>query len=70
MGPKDSDDMHRRDQAGAWDALAVLASGVAVWGGVGWLISEWLHSSVFLMMGLLVGMGSALYLIWHRYGKP
>lgn len=70
MSPEDSDDLRRRDQAGAWDAFGSIASGVAVWGGVGWLVSEWLNSTVYLMLGLLVGMGAALYLVWVRYGKP
>jgi ATP synthase protein I len=70
MSPEDPDDLRRRDQASAWDAFGLLASGVAVWGGVGWLVSEWLNSTVYLILGLLVGMGAALYLIWVRYGKP
>ncbi|SDU56929.1 hypothetical protein SAMN04488563_2805 [Jiangella alkaliphila] len=70
MSPDDPDDVRQTDQNGAWDAFALVASGVAVWGGVGWLVSEWLNSRVFLVLGLLVGMGAALYLVWVRYGKP
>ncbi|PZF85778.1 hypothetical protein C1I92_03960 [Jiangella anatolica] len=70
MSPDDPQDVRRQDQNGAWDAFALVVSGVAVWGGVGWLVSEWLNSRVFLVLGLLVGMGAALYLVWVRYGKP
>lgn len=70
MSPKDTDDLRRRDQAGAWDAFGLVASGITVWGGVGWLVSEWLDNVVFLMLGLLVGMAAALYLVWVRYGRP
>ncbi|MBB5785681.1 hypothetical protein E1212_15005 [Jiangella ureilytica] len=70
MSPDDPDDTRRTDQTSAWDAFSLVVSGVAVWGGVGWLVSEWLNSRVFLVLGLLVGMGSALYLVWVRYGKP
>lgn len=70
MSPDDPDDVRRREQSNAWDAFALVVSGVAVWGGVGWLVSEWLNSRLFLVLGLLVGMGAALYLVWVRYGKP
>ena len=46
-----------------------MISGVAVWGGVGWLLSEWLDNRIFLMIGLLVGMSAALYLVWFKYGR-
>ncbi|TDE15027.1 AtpZ/AtpI family protein [Jiangella asiatica] len=70
MSTDDPDDARRQDQARAWDAFGLVVSGIAVWGGVGWLVSEWLNSRVFLVLGLLVGMGAALYLVWVRYGKP
>lgn len=70
MSPDEPDDVSRREQSSAWDAFSLVVSGVAVWGGVGWLVSEWLNSRVFLVLGLLVGMGAALYLVWVRYGKP
>lgn len=69
MSPKDHDALRREDHAGAWDSFGLIASGVAVWGGAGWLVSEWLDHTVYLMLGLLTGMGAALYLIWVRYGK-
>lgn len=69
MSAEENDDLRRRDHANAWDAFGLIASGIAVWGGVGWLVSEWLDNTVYLMLGLLVGMGAALYLVWVRYGK-
>lgn len=70
MSTDDPDDVRRREQSSAWNAFSLVVSGVAVWGGVGWLVSEWLNSRVFLVLGLLVGTGAALYLVWVRYGKP
>jgi ATP synthase protein I len=70
MSTDDPDDVSRREQSSAWNAFSLVVSGVAVWGGVGWLVSEWLNSRVFLVLGLLVGTGAALYLVWVRYGKP
>lgn len=73
MAPHPSDDpggdVGRRGEADAFGALGLLISGVLVWGGVGWLVSEWLGNSIFVMVGLLVGMGAALYLVWFRYGR-
>ena len=63
-------DQTRRDQNSAWDAVSLIAAGVAFWGGVGWLLSEWLDNRLFLMLGILLGAFGALYLVWVRYGKP
>lgn len=52
-----------------WAAFSLLVSGVAVWGGAGWLLAEWLDNQIFVMFGLLLGMGASLYLVWYRYGK-
>ncbi len=60
----------RAGQDDAWGAFALVMSGVFVWGGAGWLLSRWLGSQLFVMFGLLVGMGAGLYLVWFRYGRP
>lgn len=69
MSPDPSDSSGRKGETDAWGAFGLMVSGVAVWGAVGWLLSEWLGSKVFLMLGLLLGMGAALYLVWFRYGR-
>jgi hypothetical protein len=46
-----------------------MMAGVFVWGGLGWLVAEWLDNRIFLMLGILLGMGAALYLVWVRYGR-
>lgn len=65
----DPSEESRREQAGAWNAFSLIASGVAVWGGLGWLVSRWLDNELFLGLGLMVGAGAALYLVWVRYGR-
>lgn len=65
----DPSEYSRREQANAWNAVSLIASGVLVWGGVGWLVAEWLDNQIFLMLGLLLGAGAALYLVWVRYGR-
>ena len=59
----------RKESDDAWAATSLLISGVAVWGGAGYLVSRWLHSPLFTMVGLLLGTATALYGIWFRYGR-
>ncbi|MCW2713980.1 MAG: hypothetical protein JWN88_1027 [Frankiales bacterium] len=72
--PDDSSDddakaLGRKGEADAYGALGLVISGVLVWGGVGFLVSERLDNPVFVMLGLLLGMGAGLYLVWFRYGR-
>ncbi len=59
----------RQEQNAAWHAVSLIIAGVVFWGGLGWLAAEWLDNRIFLVGGLLVGMGAALYLVWVRYGR-
>jgi ATP synthase protein I len=65
----ESGDFRRKGEADAYGALGLIISGVLVWGGVGYAVSEWLDNRVFVMLGLLLGMGAGLYLVWFRYGR-
>ena len=72
--PPDADDdsskaFGRKGEADAYGALGLVIAGVLVWGGAGWLVSEWLDNRLFVMLGLLLGMGAGLYLVWFRYGR-
>ncbi len=69
MGHQSPPDRGRQGQADAWGAFSLVVSGILVWGGAGWLVARWLDNTAFLMLGLLVGMGAALYLVWLRYGR-
>lgn len=68
MSP-DSSEEARREQANAWNAVSLIIAGVAVWGGIGWIVAQWLDNKLFTMAGLLLGAGAAMYLVWVRYGK-
>ena len=63
------DDRGRQGETDAWSAFSLITGGVLFWGVAGWLVSEWLDSSIFVMLGLLLGMGGGLYLVWLRYGR-
>jgi F0F1-type ATP synthase assembly protein I len=45
-----------------------MISGMAVWGGVGWLLDRWWDTRVFLPVGVILGMAVAIYLVVARYG--
>ena len=57
------------EEAGAWDIVAYLLSGMLLWGGAGWLLDRWLDVRVFLPIGLLFGTGLALYIVYVRFGR-
>lgn len=68
-----SDDGERRaarqESNDAWAAFGLMVSGVVVWGGAGYLLARWTGYRIFTMVGVLVGMGAALYGVWLRYGR-
>jgi F0F1-type ATP synthase assembly protein I len=45
-----------------------MLSGMAVWGGAGWLLDRWLDTKVFLPVGVILGMAVAIYLVVVKYG--
>jgi F0F1-type ATP synthase assembly protein I len=45
-----------------------MISGMAVWGGAGWLIDRWLDTRVFFPVGIILGMAAAIYIVVARYG--
>ncbi len=61
--------MKPNDDGAAWSIVGYLLSGLLFWGGVGWAVDHWLHTRYFLLAGLLLGAGAAMYLIWLRIGR-
>ena len=54
----------------AWSVIGTLLAGIVVWGGVGWLLDRWLgFDGLFLPIGMLLGVGVAIYVIYLRYGR-
>jgi F0F1-type ATP synthase assembly protein I len=45
-----------------------MISGMAVWGGAGWLLDRWLDTRAFLPVGIILGMAAAIYIVVKRYG--
>lgn len=63
---------HPAAQADALGAtvLAYLITGPVLFGGLGWLVDQWLDTSFVVAVGAVLGMALSLYTIWLRYGNP
>jgi ATP synthase protein I len=62
---------HGPDQPGddPWLAFGYLVAGVAAYGFAGWGLSRWLHAPYLVPIGILVGAGFGLYLVFNRFGR-
>jgi F0F1-type ATP synthase assembly protein I len=54
----------------AWSIIGTLMAGLAVWGGIGFLIDRLAgFHALFLPIGLVVGAVGGVYLVVIRYGR-
>jgi ATP synthase protein I len=53
----------------AWSVPSYLLSGMIIWGGAGWLLSRWTGVDIFIPIGLIIGVGLAVYLVYIKFGK-
>jgi ATP synthase protein I len=53
----------------AWAAFGYLVAGVLVYGLLGWGLSVWLHATWLIPVGILVGAGLGLYLVFAKVGR-
>jgi ATP synthase protein I len=53
-----------------WQVMSYLVGGMALYGGIGWLVGRWTHISALFPVGLLLGMVLALALIIFRFARP
>ncbi len=60
---------NRGEEGALWSIFGYLLSGLLVWGGIGYGLDHFLNRGIFTLIGLLLGMGSALYLVWMRFGR-
>ncbi|MDI2128162.1 AtpZ/AtpI family protein [Yinghuangia seranimata] len=53
-----------------WSSISYILGGMAVYGGLGWLVDRWTgHSTLFLPIGLIVGVALSLVLVYVRHGR-
>ncbi|HKI28760.1 MAG TPA: hypothetical protein VKB32_04970 [Actinomycetota bacterium] len=54
-----------------WAVTATLVGGILVWGSVGYLADRLLglNHRIFTAVGIVLGAGGAIYLVYLRFGK-
>ena len=51
-----------------WGITGTLLSGIVVWGGVGLLLDRWWGTRFVALIGVLLGLTVAIYLVVVKYG--
>lgn len=65
--PDPRDDEHRAAAGVGWTGLSLMLSGMAVYGGIGWALDEFVvHRRLFLPIGLVLGIGLGIYMLYVR----
>jgi F0F1-type ATP synthase assembly protein I len=53
-----------------WAITSTMIGGILVWGGLGLLVDRLLGTArVFMAIGMVLGAGGAVYLVYLRYGR-
>ena len=61
--------MANRDENAMWSIFGYLLSGLVFRGGIGYGLDKWLDKGIFTLIGMLVGISGAIYLVWLRFGR-
>ena len=51
-----------------WGITGTMLSGIIVWGGVGLLLDRWWETQFLALVGTILGLTVAIYLIVVKYG--
>jgi F0F1-type ATP synthase assembly protein I len=71
---KENSDKQRRihsqnEENALWSIVGYLISGLLIWGGIGWGLDRWLGTTYLVLIGMLLGAGASIYLVWLRFGR-
>lgn len=65
--PDPRDDEHRAAAGVGLTGLSLMLSGMVVYGGIGWALDKFvLHRTLLLPIGLVVGIGLGIYMLYVR----
>jgi ATP synthase protein I len=53
-----------------WTVFSYLISGMAAYGGIGWVIGHYTHIQLLFPIGMLVGLAISIGWIIYKYGRP
>ena len=71
LGARKTADADGSPESAGWAIFGYLLSGMAVYGGLGWLLGHWVGDiSLCFALGMIVGLGLAIALVIFRYGRP
>ncbi|MGN6792191.1 MAG: AtpZ/AtpI family protein [Streptosporangiaceae bacterium] len=56
-------------QNAGWLIFGYLISGMAFYGGLGWLIGHFTHVALLFPIGALLGLGVGIFAIYYKYGR-
>lgn len=51
-------------------AISSMLAGMILWGGIGYLADRWAGTRFLVAIGVLVGLGLGVYLVFLRFGRP
>ncbi|MFC4053296.1 hypothetical protein ACFOY4_26730 [Actinomadura syzygii] len=63
------EDGQREFADAAWSVPSYLLSGIIIWGGLGWLLAELTDQTWLILVGVVIGAGLAIYLVYLKYGR-
>jgi hypothetical protein len=58
-----------RGPTDGWQVVSYMLGGMALYGGIGWLIGRWTHLPVLFPIGMIVGLAGAVALIIFRVSR-
>ena len=61
--------MAEDSQNAGWSIFSYLISGMAFYGGLGWLVGHWTHIAALFPIGALVGLGVGVFAVIYKYGR-
>ncbi len=61
--------MATNEDGAFWTIIAYLIAGLGFWGGIGYLGDRFLKTNFLIIVGMVFGLGTGLYLIWIKFIK-
>ena len=53
-----------------WQAVSYMLSGLIVYGLVGYGLDRWLGTDFLVGVGIVIGTGLGVLMVWMRWGRP